>query len=164
MNIRSVINAIEDFAPRALQESYDNAGLQAGDATNICTGVLLTLDVNENTVTEAKEYGLNCIISHHPLLFKGIKSISPDTPTGRILIDAISNGITIYSAHTNLDNARFGVSNRMAQMLGLSGIRTLQPQSATLVKLAVFVPETHADKVRDAMADAGAGAECPAAI
>ena len=55
MNIRSVINAIEDFAPRALQESYDNAGLQAGDATNICTGVLLTLDVNENTVTEAKE-------------------------------------------------------------------------------------------------------------
>ena len=56
MNIRSVINAIEDFAPRALQESYDNAGLQAGDATNICTGVLLTLDVNENTVTEAKEY------------------------------------------------------------------------------------------------------------
>ena len=158
MNIRSVINAIEDFAPRALQESYDNAGLQAGDATNICTGVLLTLDVNENTVTEAKEYGLNCIISHHPLLFKGIKSISPDTPTGRILIDAISNGITIYSAHTNLDNARFGVSNRMAQMLGLSGIRTLQPQSATLVKLAVFVPEAHADKVRDAMADAGAGA------
>ena len=144
MNIRSVINAIEDFAPRALQESYDNAGLQAGDATNICTGVLLTLDVNENTVTEAKEYGLNCIISHHPLLFKGIKSISPDTPTGRILIDAISNGITIYSAHTNLDNARFGVSNRMAQMLGLSGIRTLQPQSATLVKLAVFVPEAHA--------------------
>ena len=101
MNIRSVINAIEDFAPRALQESYDNAGLQAGDATNICTGVLLTLDVNENTVTEAKEYGLNCIISHHPLLFKGIKSISPDTPTGRILIDAISNGITIYSAHTS---------------------------------------------------------------
>ena len=158
MNIRSVINAIEDFAPRALQESYDNAGLQAGDATNICTGVLLTLDVNENTVTEAKEYGLNCIISHHPLLFKGIKSISPDTPTGRILIDAISNGITIYSAHTNLDNARFGVSNRMAQMLGLSGIRTLQPQSATLVKLAVCVPEAHADKVRDAMADAGAGA------
>ena len=78
MNIRSVINAIEDFAPRALQESYDNAGLQAGDATNICTGVLLTLDVNENTVTEAKEYGLNCIISHHPLLSRHSYGTHPD--------------------------------------------------------------------------------------
>lgn len=158
MNIRSVINAIEDFAPRALQESYDNAGLQAGDAANICTGVLLSLDVTERTVEEAKEYGLNLIISHHPLLFKGVKSISPATSTGRILINAISNGISIYSAHTNLDNARFGVSYRMAKKLGLSNIRTLQPQSGTMLKLVVFAPTTHAEAIRLAMADAGAGA------
>lgn len=158
MNIRSVINAIEDFAPRALQESYDNAGLQAGDVANICTGVLLSLDVTEKTVEEAKEYGLNLIVSHHPLLFKGVKSISPDTPTGRILINAISNGITIYSAHTNLDNARFGVSYRMATKLGLTDIRTLQPQTGAMVKLVAFAPTAHAEAIRNAMAGAGAGA------
>lgn len=158
MNIRSVINAIEEFAPRALQESYDNAGMQAGDAAKDCTGVLLTLDVSERTVDEAAERGCNLIISHHPLLFKGIKSITPETEAGRILLGAIGRGIAVYSAHTNLDNARFGVSARMARKLGLSGVQTLQPQRGGLVKLAVFVPEQAAEAVREAIADAGAGA------
>lgn len=158
MNIRSVINAIEDFAPRALQESYDNAGLQIGDVANICTGVLLTLDVTEETIKEAREYGLNCIISHHPLIFKGIKSVTPNTTIGRILIDAISNGIAIYSAHTNLDNARFGISHQMAMKLGLSDIRTLQPQNGRLAKLVTFVPSAYAETVRNAIAESGAGA------
>lgn len=86
MTICSVIHAIEEFAPRALQESYDNAGLQAGDATNSCSGALLTLDITEQTVREAEECGCNLIISHHPLLFKGVKTISPATPVGRILM------------------------------------------------------------------------------
>lgn len=158
MNIRSVINAIEEFAPRALQESYDNAGMQAGDAANDCTGVLLTLDVTEASVDEAAERGCNLIISHHPLLFKGVKSISPTTSTGRILMNAIRRDIAIYSAHTNLDNARFGVSARMAQKLGLSDIRTLQPQQDCLVKIVVFAPKAYAKAVKAAMADAGAGA------
>lgn len=157
MNIRRVIDAIEDFAPRALQESYDNAGLQAGDATNSCTGVLLTLDVSESTIKEAAEHGFNCVVSHHPLLFKGAKSITPTSEVGRILIDAIRAGITIYSAHTNLDNARFGVSYRMAQKFGLLNVRKLQPQVETHTKLVTFVPISHLQEVKDALAQAGAG-------
>ena len=137
MEIRCILNAIEEFAPRALQEGYDNAGLQAGDAANDCTGVLLTLDVSERTVEEAAGRNCNLIISHHPLLFKGIKSIALSTAKGRILMRALCEGITLYAAHTNLDNARGGVSFRMAEMMGLKNIRTLCPQKGTLVKLVV---------------------------
>ncbi len=157
MDIRSVINAIEDFAPRALQEDYDNSGLQAGDVTNICTGVLLTLDVTKETVEEAKENNFDFIVSHHPILFKGIKSITPTSDIGGILIDAIKHNISIYSAHTSLDNARFGVSYRMACKLGLSNIRTLQAQTDKLCKLVVFVPTAYAKSVKQALAKSGAG-------
>lgn len=157
MEIRCILNAIEEFAPRALQEGYDNAGLQAGDAANDCTGVLLTLDVSERTVEEAAGRNCNLIISHHPLLFKGIKSIAPSTAKGRILMRALCEGITLYAAHTNLDNARGGVSFRMAEMMGLKNIRTLCPQKGTLVKLVVFVPADYVADVRDAMLDNGAG-------
>ena len=92
MKIRYILNAIEAFAPRALQENYDNAGLQVGDAANDCVGVLLTLDVTEQTVDEAKESNCNLIISHHPLLFKGIKSVTPSTETGRIITKALNYG------------------------------------------------------------------------
>lgn len=157
MNIRSVINAIEEFAPRALQEPYDNSGLQAGDAAEDCTGALLTLDVSEQTVAEAGERGCNLILSHHPLLFKGLKSVTSDASAGRILTEAIRKGIAVYSAHTSLDNARHGVSARMAEKIGLTGVEVLRPQTGTLAKLAVFVPDTHADAVKKAIADAGAG-------
>lgn len=157
MDIRSVINAIEDFAPRALQEDYDNSGLQAGDVTNICTGVLLTLDVTKETVKEAKENNFNFIVSHHPILFKGIKSITPTSDIGNILIDAITHNISIYSAHTSLDNARFGVSYRMANKLKLQDIRTLQPQVGRLCKLVVFAPVAYAKSIKQALAKSGAG-------
>ena len=157
MKIRCVLDAIEEFAPRALQESYDNAGLQTGNAANDCTGVLLTLDVTERNVDEAVERGCNLIISHHPLLFKGVKSVSPVNSTGRILIKAIKNDITIYAAHTNLDNARGGVSFRMADKLGLKYVRVLQPQKDRLVKIAVFVPHGYEDAVCDALFANGAG-------
>ena len=134
MKIRYILNAIEAFAPRALQENYDNAGLQVGDAANDCVGVLLTLDVTEQTVDEAKESNCNLIISHHPLLFKGIKSVTPSTETGRIITKALNYGIAIYSAHTNLDNATDGVSFRMAKMAGLENVKVLVPQKGTLAK------------------------------
>ena len=157
MDIRCVINAIEAFAPRALQESYDNSGLQAGDVTKDCKGVLLTLDVSEQTVEEAASLGCNLIISHHPLLFKGIKTLTPASSTGRILISAVKNDIAIYSAHTNLDNARRGVSARMAAKLGMTDVEVLQPQRSTLLKLVVFAPSTHSEAVKQAMTEAGAG-------
>lgn len=157
MRIRSVLDAIESLAHRTLQESYDNSGLQAGDVALDCSGVLLTLDVTEKTVDEAIERNLNLIISHHPLLFKPVKQISPDSAVGRILIKAIRHGIAIYSAHTSLDNAWGGVSHRMAQLLGMTDISVLEPQSATLAKVVVFVPTDYVDAVANAMFAAGAG-------
>ncbi|MGM9841938.1 MAG: Nif3-like dinuclear metal center hexameric protein [Candidatus Limisoma sp.] len=157
MRIRSVLDAIESLAHRTLQESYDNSGLQAGDVALDCSGVLLTLDVTEQTVDEAIERNLNLIISHHPLLFKPVKQISPDSAVGRILMKAIRHGIAIYSAHTSLDNAWGGVSHRMAEMLGMTDIRVLEPQSAMLAKVVVFVPTDYADTVANAMFAAGAG-------
>ena len=157
MRIRDILNAIEEFAPRALQESYDNTGLQAGDTANDCKGVLLTLDVTERTVDEAAERNCNLIISHHPLLFKGIKSITPATETGRIIMKALANGTAIYAAHTNLDNAKGGVSFRMAEMLGLKNIQVLSPQRGTLTKLVVFAPADYAQAVSDALFSIGAG-------
>ena len=151
MTICSVIHAIEEFAPRALQESYDNAGLQAGDATNSCSGALLTLDITEQTVREAEECGCNLIISHHPLLFKGVKTISPATPVGRILMEAIRRNITLYSAHTNLDNAHGGVSHRMAQKLGLTDVTVLQPQADGISGsgcVGQVMPTTLADMIK----------------
>ena len=157
MKIRQILNAIEAFAPRALQEGYDNAGIQAGDAANDCRGVLLALDVTERTVDEAIKRNCNLIISHHPLLFKGIKSITPENATGRMIIKALAGGITVYAAHTNLDNATGGVSWRMADMLGLKNVEVLAPQKGTLSKLAVFVPGDYAGAVSEALFAAGAG-------
>ena len=157
MKIRYILNAIEAFAPRALQENYDNAGLQVGDAANDCVGVLLTLDVTEQTVDEAKESNCNLIISHHPLLFKGIKSVTPSTETGRIITKALNYGIAIYSAHTNLDNATDGVSFRMAKMAGLENVKVLVPQKGTLAKVVAFVPEEYEKAVLNALYENGAG-------
>lgn len=157
MRIRCILDAVEEFAPRALQESYDNAGMQAGDAANDCTGVLLTLDVTEQTVDEAIGKHCNLIISHHPLLFKGLKALTPATAAGRILSKAIRHGLTIYAAHTNLDNAVGGVSRKMAEMLGLTDVAVLQPQKGILQKIVVFVPAGHEEAVKDAMYGAGAG-------
>lgn len=157
MKIRCILDAIEEFAPRALQGDYDNAGLQAGDSAKDCTGVLLTLDVTEGSVEEAIERDCNLIISHHPLLFKGVKCISPATETGRILMKAIQNGVAIYAAHTNLDNAWGGVSFRMAEKLGMTSVRVLQPQEGRLSKIVTFVPDSHRQAVEEALFAAGAG-------
>lgn len=117
--VRLISEAIEEFAPRSFQEHYDNAGLQVGLPSAEVTAVLLCLDVNEDVMLEAEKRNCNLIISHHPLLFKGLKSLGDATPTERIVRNAVMSGISIYSAHTNLDAAWDGVSHEMAHMLEL---------------------------------------------
>lgn len=120
MKVKEILGALEEFAPLALQDGYDNAGLQIGLAEDAeTTGALLCLDVTEEVVDEAILRGCNLIVSHHPLLFHPLKSISPSDYVGRTIIKAIQNGITVYSAHTNLDSAHGGVSFKMAEKLGL---------------------------------------------
>lgn len=153
--IRDIIAAIEDFAPLALQESYDNAGLQVGDASLAATGVLLCVDVTEAVVDEAIERGCNLIVAHHPLLFRPLKRITGGNYIERVVMKALRNDVAIYAAHTNLDAV--AVNHRWAQMLALTDVEVLQPTVDMLYKLVVYVPEAHTDAVRQALFDAGAG-------
>ena len=103
--VNDIIKAIESVAPLNWQESYDNAGLQVGGRFQSVSGAVVCLDVTEAVVDEAISMGYNLIVSHHPLLFKGLKSITGNSYVERIVIKAIQLNIAIYAAHTNLDNA-----------------------------------------------------------
>lgn len=157
MKVREIIAHLEQTAPLALQESYDNCGLQVGDAQAEANAALVCIDVTEDILVEAESVGANLIISHHPLIFSGIKKITPATAVGRIVQQAIRKNLHIYALHTNIDSAPGGVSIRMAKKLGLVNVRVLEPATDKLIKLVVFVPHSHADAVRDALFTAGAG-------
>ena len=127
VNIKEVVTTLESFAPLPLQESYDNAGLQIGLTATEVSGVLLCLDVTEKVIAEAETKGCNLIVSHHPLLFKGLKRISDASQAERCVALALRKGIAVYSVHTNLDNADGGVNFEMARHLGLRCLRFLIP-------------------------------------
>ena len=128
MKIKEIIDALEIFAPLPLQDGFDNAGMQVGLTDVKATGALLCLDVTEDVVEEAINQGINLIISHHPLMFKGYKSITGKDYTERCIMNAIKNEITIYSMHTNLDNAPNGVNYKIAEKIGLKNVKVLDPK------------------------------------
>ena len=128
MYIKEIISLIEDYAPLKLQASFDNSGLLCGDPERELTSILLCIDVTEEVVKEAIDKGHNLIISHHPLIFSGLKHITPATYVERCVIDAIRHDITIYAAHTNMDVVSNGVSGRMADKLDLHHRQILQPE------------------------------------
>ncbi len=157
MKIADIRKVLEDIAPLSLQESYDNAGLLTGSNEWEISGILCALDVTEEVIDEAIENGDNLIVSHHPVIFSEIKSVTGKTITERILIKAIKNDIAIYASHTNLDNVDNGVNKKIGEKLGLSNCKILSPGKNKLVKIVTFVPEDHAAKVRKALFTAGAG-------
>ena len=129
MKIKEILGALEEYAPLALQDGYDNAGLQIGLAEDAeITGALLCLEVTEDIVNEAVLRGCNLILSHHPLLFRPVKNITDSDLIGRVIFKAIKNNITIYSAHTNLDVVYGGVNFKIAEKLGLKNIEFLSPK------------------------------------
>ena len=127
MKVKDVISTLEQFAPLPLQDGYDNAGLQVGLTEAEVSGVLLCLDVTEAVIDEAAAKGCNLIVAHHPLLFNSLKRVGDGTCVERCVRAAVKRDITIYAAHTNLDNAQGGVSFEMASRLGLTGAEFLQP-------------------------------------
>ena len=129
MKIKEVLSALERFAPLPLQESWDNAGLQVGLTETEVSGALLCLDVNEKIVDEAIQKGCNLVVSHHPLLFRGLKTISDLTDVQRTVMKAIVNGVCVISMHTNMDNAKGGVNYKMAEKLGLRDVQFLAPKT-----------------------------------
>lgn len=128
MKIKEVVFALERFAPLPLQESYDNAGLQIGLTEAEASGALLCVDVTEEVLDEAISLGCNLVVSHHPLLFHGLKTVADRNLVERCVRKAICNDIAIYSAHTNLDNAEDGVNFKIAEKLGLEEVQLLQPR------------------------------------
>ena len=155
--ISDIIACIEQMAPLAYQESWDNSGVQVGDVNQDVKAVLLCVDITEATLDEAIERGANLIISHHPLIFKGIKNLIGRNYIERVIIKAIQHNIVLYSAHTNMDKCLGGVNFRIAQKLGLKSIRVLAPEANYLYKIVTYVPQSHIEKVRQAMWSAGAG-------
>ena len=123
VKIKQVLSALEQFAPLPLQESWDNAGLQVGLTEAEVSGALLCLDVNERIVDEAIAKGCNLIVSHHPLLFRGLKQISGANDVQRTVIYAIKHDVVIVSMHTNRDNALDGVNGKIAERRGMKGGR-----------------------------------------
>ena len=125
MKVKDIIEVIEEFAPLSLQEGWDNSGLCIGSPEDPVTSVLFGLDCTPELVDEAVSCGADMIVTHHPLIFSGLKKISPDNKVGEAVIKAIKAGISIYAAHTSADKVIAGVSGAMAARLGLENVRIL---------------------------------------
>ncbi|GAB3814101.1 Nif3-like dinuclear metal center hexameric protein [Pontibacter rugosus] len=155
--IQEVTNLLEQVAPLSYQESYDNAGLQTGDANTEVTGVLVTLDCTEAVLDEAIAKGCNLVVAHHPVIFKGLKQLTGRSYVERTIIKAIQNNIAIYASHTNLDSVVHGVNTKIANKLNLQQQRILVNKPNTLMQLVTFVPVAQTDQVLAALHTAGAG-------
>lgn len=127
--VKEIAKAIEDFAPINLQESYDNAGLQVGNPLQEVSAILLCLDVTEDVIKEAKTRECNLIVSHHPLIFKGLKSLTGADITQKLVMGALQEKIAVYSAHTNLDSVWDGVSHEIARRLNIRDLEILEPNN-----------------------------------
>lgn len=157
MKIREVTSILENIAPVSYQEAYDNSGLIVGNNNDEVNSVLISLDCTEGVVDEAIKLGCDMIISHHPIVFRGLKKFNGSNYVERTVIKAIKNNIALYAIHTNLDNVHNGVSKRIADRLGLENCKVLSPKSQLLKKLYTFCPVNDADKVRKALFDVGCG-------
>lgn len=151
------MQVLENYAPIPYQESYDNSGLQTGNSNDEVTGVLLTLDCTEEVLEEAIAKGCNLVVAHHPVIFKGLKSLTGRSYVERTIIKAIRNNIAIYACHTNLDSVHNGVNAKIAAKLQLQNVKTLSSKPHTLMQLVFFVPVENTDEVLNAIHRAGAG-------
>jgi dinuclear metal center YbgI/SA1388 family protein len=157
MQVRDITSHIESFAPLSYQESYDNAGLQTGHPDQEVRGILICIDITEAVIKEALRLDANLIISHHPLIFTGLKKLTGSNHTERLVMEAIRQNLSIYAAHTNLDAVHLGVNHKISEKLGLKKTKILVPKEDHLRKLVFFVPTDHADPVREEIFKAGAG-------
>ena len=157
MVLREIHDILESWAPKAIAWERDNVGLQSGSMDQTIRRILVTVDVTDAVLDEARRKRANLVLSHHPLLFNPLTSIRPDQRTGRLLLKAIHNNIALYAIHTNLDFIEWGVSSALAEKLSLTETRILDNDQHRQVKIIVFVPIDYTNKVMLAMSRAGAG-------
>ena len=155
--IKDITKHLEETAPSPYQESYDNSGLLVGDPEAEVQQVLITLDTTEEVIKEAINLGCTLIISHHPIIFKGLKKLTGTTYAERVVIEAIKNNIALYALHTNFDNVQAGVNKAIARRLELNNTKILSPKTGILSKLTTFIPPEFTKPVLDALHKAGAG-------
>src|SRR5690606_11079166 len=157
MKVSEITNGLEKLAPLAYAEDFDNVGLLVGDLNGEVSKILVTLDTTEEVDQEAIEKGANLIVSFNPIIFSGMKKLTGKSYVERIVQFAIKNDIHIYATHTALDNAEFGVNFQIAPQLNLKNTRILIPQKDTLRQLVTYVPNQSAERLRNALFEAGAG-------
>ena len=159
LKVRDIADWLEAWAPRHLAESYDNVGLLVGSPKDKVQKVLVSLDCTEAVVEEAEREGCQLIVSHHPVIFGGLKRLNGGNDVERTVMRALRSGIALYAIHTNLDNVMTGVNRHLGELLGCTpeSLRILKPMGAKLEKWTVFVPTAQLDAVRSAMAQSGAG-------
>jgi len=155
--VGELFSFLENRFPFSLQEDYDNSGFLIGERESIVNGVLVSLDCTTDIVHEAIQHKCNVILSHHPLIFKGLKRLNFTNDVERVVRLAIKNDISIIAIHTNLDNHHLGVNRVIGERLGISNPRILQPKKGELYNLAVFVPKDHLHQLDEAIFKAGAG-------
>lgn len=126
MQVKDIVCAIEEFAPKGVQESWDNSGLLIGSPEDEVKGVLVGFDCTRELIEEAVEKGCNMVVTHHPLIFRGLKQIGPEDPVGATVMAAIRSGVAVYAAHTSADKVPQGVSWAIALKLGLKDIEILE--------------------------------------
>ncbi|MDK8180975.1 Nif3-like dinuclear metal center hexameric protein [Paenibacillus sp. UMB4589-SE434] len=155
---QTIIQWMEKLAPKSLAVPDDRIGLQLGSLQGEINNVLITLDVTEAVVEEAIQIGAKLIIAHHAIIFRPLKDLQTDTPAGRLYEKLIKHDIAVYISHTNYDIAEGGMNDLMADALRLQHVKVLEKlQQEKLQKLVVFVPKSHAEQVRTAILDTGAG-------
>jgi len=155
--ISDIARDLEAWAPTGSAQDYDNVGLQIGDSSREVTSVLTALDATPQVLQEAVETGVELVVTHHPLIFQPLSSLTADDYVSKLALSFAEAGVALYSAHTNLDAAPGGVSFALARTLGLKDVGFLDGFDETLVKLVTFVPDDDFDSVRSALAEAGAG-------
>jgi dinuclear metal center YbgI/SA1388 family protein len=152
-----ITNFLESMAPLNYQEDYDNSGLIVGNINDEIHAALVSLDCTEEIVDEAIAKNCNLIISHHPIVFKGLKKLNGKNYVERVVIKAIKNNIALYAIHTNLDHVANGVSGKICEKLGIERAKILAPKQNLLKKLVTFCPVAQVEQVRSALFAAGAG-------
>ncbi|WP_207421694.1 Nif3-like dinuclear metal center hexameric protein [Desertivirga brevis] len=157
MKLKDITSYLESLAPLSYQEDYDNSGLIVGEPEADIIAALISLDCTEAVVDDAINKGCNLIISHHPIVFKGLKKFNNKSYIERVVIKAIRNNVAIYAIHTNLDHISAGVNAKICSKLNILNPLILSPKAAILKKLVTFCPLNEADSVRDALFKAGAG-------
>ncbi len=156
--IDAIMDTLDLLAPWALAEDWDNAGLQVGRAEEMVSRAVVALDAGEAEIAAAAAAGAQLLLTHHPMIFRPIKRIDLGSFQGSLVAAAVRSGLSVVSAHTNLDKAPGGLADSLAVALGLGQVRPLAPSpSAGEVKLTVFVPEGDAGKLMAALGAAGAG-------